>query len=83
MVILGIIGFAIGMVAALFMFIGLIPFLGWLNWFTTLPLSIIGAIVSGIGFLGKRNWATKAGLALSLVVLVIAIVRLAIGGGFF
>jgi hypothetical protein len=45
---MGIIGFIFSLVAAGFMLIGLLPFLGWLNWITTLPASIAGAVLSGI-----------------------------------
>jgi len=45
---LGIIGFIISLIAAFFMLIGLMPFLGWINWFTTLPAAIVGVIISSI-----------------------------------
>jgi hypothetical protein len=80
---LGIIGFIISLVAGVTMLIGLIPFMGWFNWFTTLPLAIGGAIISGLGSTkGRRGFAT-AGLVISLVVLIIAIGRLVIGCGIF
>lgn len=43
---MGAFGCALSILAALFLAVGLIPFLGWLNWFTSLPLSILGAIFS-------------------------------------
>ena len=79
---MGIIGLIISSVAILFLLIGLIPFLGWLNWFTTIPTAVLGAIISGIGIarLSAKN-AGVTGLIIGLVVLGVAIFRLSIGGG--
>ena len=78
---MGLAGFIISLIAAFFMFIGLIPFLGIINWFTSLPLSILGAIFSGIGISKSRSSLGVAGLIISAAVFVIAVVRLSIGGG--
>jgi hypothetical protein len=76
-------GFILSLVAGFFMLIGLIPFLGIINWFTTLPAAILGAIFSGIGVSKSRSGLGVAGLAISIAVFFIAIVRLIIGGGIF
>ena len=79
---MGVLGFIISLVAALFLFIGLIPFLGWLNWFTTLPIAVVGVIISGIGRAKKpKSGISLAGLIISLAVLAVALVRLNLGGG--
>jgi hypothetical protein len=64
----------IGVIALIFAIPAWIPFLGWANWLI-IPLAAIGA---GIGVLSKQN----AGRNLNLFVIVIAIVRLMLGGGF-
>lgn len=51
-----------------------IPFLGWGNWFV-LPIALVGV---ALGAMSDRN----TGRNLCIVVLVIAILRLALGGGF-
>jgi hypothetical protein len=78
---MGIVGFVVSLVAACFMIIGLIPFLGIINWFTTLPLSIIAMVFSGMGLARKRGGIAAAGLAISIVVFFIATGRLIIGCG--
>ena len=78
---MGAIGLLISLVAGIFMLIGLIPFLGWFNWFTTLPVAILGAIVSGVAAARSRSGLAIAGLVISLAVFVIALARLAIGCG--
>jgi hypothetical protein len=78
---MGIIGLVISLVAGIFMLIGLIPFMGWFNWFTTLPAAILGAIISSIAASRSRSGMAIAGLIISLVVFVIALGRLAIGCG--
>jgi len=80
---MGIIGLIISLIAGFFMLIGLIPFLGWFNWFTTLPVAILGAIISGIAAARWRSGYAIAGLVISLVVFVIALGRLSIGCGIF
>lgn len=78
---MGIVGFIISLVAGGFMLIGLIPFLGWVNWFTTLPAAIVGAAFSGIGLTRSRGGLAVAGLVISIVVFFIAVGRLIIGCG--
>jgi hypothetical protein len=78
---MGIIGLVISLISVLFLVIGLIPLLGWLNWFTTLPIAVLGIIISSIAMARPRNQLAMAGLIINLTVIVIALVRLAIGGG--
>ena len=63
-----------GILAVLGLVVGFLPLLGWTNWFVTLPLGIIGLILGAVS--GKRG-----GLVLCAVVLVLAGLRLVIGGG--
>jgi len=63
----------IGAVALLCAVVAFLPLLGWLNWLI-LPLAIIGA---GIGMISRST----TGRNLNLFVILVGIVRLAIGGG--
>ena len=74
-------GFVISLVAALFMLIGLIPFLGWFNWFTSLPAAFLGAIISGVAAARHKSGLAVAGLIISALVFFISLVRLFLGGG--
>jgi len=66
----------IGIIAAVFLLVGLIPLLGWVNWILTIPAALIGLILG----LSSRN---RAGATLNVVVLAIAALRLMLGGGLF
>lgn len=63
----------IGIVSLVIALIGIIPLLGWLNWIA-LALSAIGLIIGLLAF-------NKTGRNINLVVLVLAILRLMLGGG--
>jgi hypothetical protein len=63
------IGIATGAIAVF----GLIPFLGWANWFV-IPVAGLGLV---LGLISSR----KEGQILNLVVIAIALVRLTLGGG--
>jgi hypothetical protein len=78
---MGIIGFILSLVAGGFMLIGLIPFLGWLNWLTTLPIGILAVIFSGLGISRNRGGIGVAGLVISILVILVAIGRLNLGCG--
>jgi hypothetical protein len=80
---MGIIGMGISIAAAFFMLIGLIPFLGWLNWITTLPLATVGVAISGIATGRTKSLFGMAGLVIGVVVIFIAAGRLFIGCGIF
>jgi hypothetical protein len=70
-------------VAGFFLLIGLIPFLGWLNWFTTLPAAVLGAIISAVATARSKRGTAVAGLVISLAVFVVALLRLFIGHGVY
>jgi hypothetical protein len=63
----------IGFVALICALVAFIPLLGWANWLI-IPLAIIGA---GIGMISRGT----AGRNLNLFVILVAIVRLSLGGG--
>ncbi len=66
--------FLLGLVSLVIVIPATIPFLGWANWFA-LPLIVMGVIV------GQLSSTSKAGRNFCLVVLVIAVIRLSLGGG--
>jgi hypothetical protein len=70
---MNILSIILGLLAAVFMFVGFIPLLGWLNW-GALFVAAVGAI---FGALSRQ----KAGLTICVVVIVIGGLRLFIGGG--
>jgi len=78
---MGLIGLGISIAAAFFMLLGLIPFFGWLNWITTLPLAVVGAAVSGMAAARDRSPFGVAGLVIGIVVFFIAMSRLFVGCG--
>jgi hypothetical protein len=80
---MGFIGLGISIAAGFFMLIGLIPFLGWLNWITTLPLALIGATFSALGITRSRSILGMTGLIISMVVFFFGVARLAVGCGVF
>ena len=65
----------IGFVALVCALIAFIPLLGWANWLIV-PLAIIGA---AIGMISRGT----AGRNLNLFVILVGVVRLALGGGIF
>lgn len=66
---------AIGVFAAIWMVVGMIPLLGLIQW-PVLVLCVVGVI---FGVFPER----KTGLTINLVVGVVAVLRLFLGGGFF
>ena len=72
---LNILAFLIGLVSLVIVIPAQIPLLGWANWFA-LPLIVIGIVV---GALSSKD----SGRNFCIVVLLIAGVRLMLGGGFF
>jgi hypothetical protein len=67
------ISIVIGILALIGALVGFIPLLGWLNW-GVIPLAVVGLV---FGLLAKEN----GGRNINLVVLVLAVVRLMLGGG--
>ena len=63
----------IGIVALIIALVGFIPLLGWLNWFA-IPVAVVGLV---LGLLSRQT----SGRNINLVVLALAAVRLALGGG--
>ena len=70
---MNLISIVIGILALLGALVGFIPLLGWLNW-GVIPLAVVGLI---FGLLAREN----SGRNINIVVLVLAIVRLMLGGG--
>jgi hypothetical protein len=78
---MGLIGLGLSIGAGFFMLIGLVPFLGWLNWITTLPLAFAAAVVSGLGIAKNRSLFGAAGLIIAVIVFFIGSGRLFVGCG--
>ena len=72
---LNVLSIVLGLIALLLAIPSAIPLLGWGNWIV-LPIAILGA---GLGALSSKN----AGRNFCLIVLLIAVVRLSLGGGIF
>ncbi len=80
---MGLISLLWGIVAMIWMVLALIPLLGWGNWFL-IPFAAVGAIIAAIGVLftrSEKRGRAKTGLVLNGIVIVVAVVRLGIGGG--
>ena len=72
---LNIASLVIGAIALLLAIPAFIPLLGWANWFV-IPVALIGLVV---GVLSRKT----SGRNLNLIVIVIAGLRLMLGGGIF
>lgn len=70
---MNIISVIIGIIALIIALVGFIPLLGWLNWFV-IPGAVVGLV---LGFLSQAT----SGRNINIVVLALAIIRLALGGG--
>ena len=70
---LNILSILTGIVALLLAIPSTIPLLGWGNWFV-LPIAVVGI---GLGALSSSN----GGRNFCMIVFVIAVIRLALGGG--
>lgn len=80
---MGLISLLWGIFALAWMVLALIPLLGWGNWFL-IPFAAVDAIIAAIGLLftkSENNGRAKTGLLLNAIVIVVALVRLGIGGG--
>lgn len=72
---LNIVSILVGLVSLIFVIPGIIPLLGALNWLA-IPIAVVGLV---IGVLSSKN----TGRNLNIVILVIAVLRLSLGGGLF
>ena len=70
---LNILSILIGLFALIFVIPGVLPILGALNWLA-LPIAVLG---TGVGVLSSHN----SGRNFNLFLIVVAIVRLSLGGG--
>lgn len=70
---LNLISLVIGVVGLILALIAFLPLLGWANWLI-LPIPIVGAV---IGMFSRST----SGRNLNLVVILIAVLRLSLGGG--
>lgn len=80
---MGLVSLLWGIVALLWMLLALIPLLGWGNWFV-IPFGGIGALIAVFGIATtarEHRGRAKAGLLLNCVVMVVAAIRLSLGGG--
>ena len=72
---LNILSIIIGAIGLLLAIPAFIPLLGWLNWLV-LPIAVVG-LIAGVLSNGR------AGRNLNIIVIVIAVIRLFLGGGLF
>jgi hypothetical protein len=80
---MGLISLLWGIVAMLWMVFALVPLLGITNWLL-IPFAAVGALIAAIGIAltsREKRGRAKAGLVLNGIVIVVAIVRLNLGGG--
>jgi hypothetical protein len=80
---MGLISVLWGIFAMLWMLLALVPLLGWANWLL-IPFAAVGAIIAALGMVfsaSGKNGRAKAGLILNGLVIVVAVVRLHLGGG--
>ena len=80
---MGLISVLWGIFSMLWMLLALVPLLGWANWFL-IPFAAVGAILAALGMVfssSGRNGRAKSGLILNGLVIVVAVVRLHLGGG--
>ena len=80
---MGLISIIWSLFAFVFMLLGLIPFVGWLN-ILVIPFALIGVVIAALGIAGskERNTRARIGLVLNVVIAAIATFRLMLGGGF-
>lgn len=71
---LNVLSFIIGLLSLVIVIPATIPFLGWANWLA-LPLIVVGIVVGALS-------SSDSGRNFCFIVLLIAAVRLTIGGGF-
>jgi hypothetical protein len=81
---MAIVSFVLGILAIFGMLIGLVPFLGWINW-GVIPFSIVGVVLGALGSAnkGKSKGFAVAGMVLCIVAMFVGMVRLFIGCGVY
>lgn len=72
---MNLISIIIGIVALIGALVGFIPLLGWLNW-GVIPLAVVGLV---FGVLAREN----SGRNINIIVIIVAVIRLMLGGGIF
>lgn len=80
---MGLISLLWGIVAMLWMVVALIPVIGITNWLL-IPFAAVGAVIAAIGIAMSRpghRGRAKTGLVLNGIVIVVAMLRLGLGGG--
>ena len=80
---MGLISLLWGIVAMIWMVVALIPLLGWGNWFL-IPFAAVGAVIAAIGIAitsREKRGRAKTGLVLNGIVIIVAMLRLSLGGG--
>jgi hypothetical protein len=80
---MGLISLLWGVFAMLWMLLALVPLLGWGNWFL-IPFAAVGALIAALAIAftsPEKRGRAKAGLMLNGIVIIVAIVRLNLGGG--
>jgi apolipoprotein N-acyltransferase len=79
---MSVIGLIMGIISFFWLGISILPLLGWLNWLN-IPFAAVGLIFGLIGYSRNRNGMGTAAIILNTVAIVLGIIRLSIGGGFF
>ena len=80
---MGLISLLWGIVALFWMVLALIPVIGITNWLL-IPFAAVGALIAAVGILftrSEKRGRAKAGLVLNGIVIVVAAIRLSMGGG--
>jgi hypothetical protein len=80
---MGLISVLWGILALCWMVLALIPVIGLTNWLL-IPFAAVGAMIAAIGILFTRSenrGRAKTGLILNGIVIVVAAIRLSLGGG--
>ncbi len=79
---MGTLGCGLSLFAGFFLLLGLIPLLGWMNWITTLPLALLGAIFSYLAIRNEPgNSLATMGLIASVLIFAFGAFRLSLGAG--
>jgi len=80
---MGLVSVLWGIFAMLWMLLALVPLLGWGNWFV-IPFAAVGVIIAALAMAftaPAHRGRAKTGLLLNAIVIVVAVIRLHLGGG--